>query len=754
MRGFRGRGGALLGAVAIAGGVAAWGGGCSGETAPVAASDAGVDAAVTPPDDAEAFGEGGQSQLAISPANATIDVSIVDGVLTTKPVTFVASQSATPVAASWSLDRGELGALVAATGVLTASGTVGGTGTVTATFGSLTATTKVSVNLRVVQNGGAPCVSPGAGGCGGVGGEGLGGPVDAPTQAALRAPGSAPASASELGWLYPYDATLWPRGLLPPLLQWQTTHAVSAVYIHLRQTNYEFEGFYSGSSLVHQPIDEAAWKAATYGNAGDPLHVEITVAEGGKSIGPIAENWKVAPGSLKGTIYYTEYSNTNPRFGAEMAIKPGSGAPTYATGDTSCRACHEVSADGSTLFSTIGNTSDQAASDLRNNGQTIATYSGNAPDNTPNAFKFTFSAPYPDGTFAMASSHYTLGVSNVIPKDDDSYAGDSNLFRRADGTTIPTTGWTGAVTTAVTPAFSPDGKRLAFNFWEGQTTGGVAPGNGHTLAVMDFSCGSADGGSACGSPPYAFSNLRALYNDKTNVPGWPAFLPAGDGVVFHMAFDTNLCTGTGCGTFSKPPAELWWVDVPKNPQTAPTASRLDALDGLKGGVPYLPRSGSHPSDETLSYKPTVVPISVGGYSWVVFISRRLYGNVITGDPFARADNVEPCSAKLWVAALDSKVTPGKDPSHPAFYLPGQNLMHANMHGFWAPDPCQADGSACASGDACCGGYCRPVDGGSVCANAPVGCAQVFEKCGSDADCCGGAQGVRCVNARCASPQPN
>ncbi len=404
------------------------------------------------------------------------------------------------------------------------------------------------------------------------------------------------------------------------------------------------------------------------------------------------------------------------------------------------------------MISTVGGSTDQTSYDLTKNGKALTTYTGNASDNTPNAWKFTFSALYPDAKFAMTSSRWTLGL--VAGINDDSYAADSQLFRTSDATAIPTTGWSTSVTTSVTPAFSPDGKRLAFNYWEGTTTNGVAPGNGHNLAVMDFACNAADGGAACGSPPYAFSNLRELYKDSKNYPAWPAFLPSGNGVVFHMSFDGNLCTGTGCGVNSTPQAELWWVDVPPNAQTATKPTRLDALMGLKNNQSYLPTNGLHPSDARLAYKPTVVPISVGGYSWVVFMSRRLYGNVLTGDPFARADNTAPCLAKLWVAAIDLNPTPGKDPSHPAFYLPGQNMMHANIHGFWATDPCHPNGAACTSGDECCGGYCRTVDGGSVCSDQPTGCAQEFEKCTSDSDCCGAQQGFSCVNSHCARPPPN
>ena len=57
----------------------------------------------------------------------------------------------------------------------------------------------------------------GFGGIGGVGGEGEGGPVDPGTLTVLQ---STPTADPSITFLYPYDETVWPRGILAPLLQW------------------------------------------------------------------------------------------------------------------------------------------------------------------------------------------------------------------------------------------------------------------------------------------------------------------------------------------------------------------------------------------------------------------------------------------------------------------------------------------------------------------------------------------------------
>jgi len=165
----------------------------------------------------------------------------------------------------------------------------------------------------------------------------------------------------------------------------------------------------------------------------------------------------------------------------------------------------------------------------------------------------------------------------------------------------------------------------------------------------------------------------------------------------------------------------------------------------------------HDDDATLNYEPTANPIASGGYAWVVFTSRRLYGNVATIDPFfsdPRFHDISrtPTTKKLWVAAIDLNAAPGTDPSHPAFYVPAQELMAGNTRGYWVNDPCKESAGDCETGDECCGGYCRPgANGQGTCSDQPNGCAQEFDKCESAADCCSPA--LMCIGGRCAQAPP-
>ena len=124
----------------------------------------------------------------------------------------------------------------------------------------------------------------------------------------------------------------------------------------------------------------------------------------------------------------------------------------------------------------------------------------------------------------------------------------------------------------------------------------------------------------------------------------------------------------------------------------------------------------------------------GGYAWVVFTSRRTYGNRLTGEK----DVVK----QLWVTAIDQFPEPGVDASHPAFWVPGQDQATLNMRAFWALDPCIQQGDACsASGECCDGEIC---DAAGLC-GGPKKCVE-DGICETDEDCCD--KSAQCLGGSC------
>jgi hypothetical protein len=725
--------------------------------------------------------------VSIAPANPTLVVTITDdasGNVTVDAPTqqFTATSGATNVNVGWSVDRGEIGS-ISPMGLFTPSGTTAGTAHVIAGFGANQTSTTVTVVIQRTQNGFAGAVDGGSpGGYGGVGGSGPGGPVSSDQMTTLQ---GTPAADPARAFLYPYDKTVWPRGLLAPLLQWtQGATDATAIALHLQSTNYTYNGYFGRPSalgtgaFVNHPIPQDVWQQATEStDASDSLEVSVVFLAGGAAVGPIEESWVVASGILQGTVYYESYGtqlvqNTDHAaqdgsyFGAAvLAIKPGETAPRVAAGTNSapgaalgsgvgCRGCHSVAAQGASLIAQ-DNSYPYAQTSLyalQTGAETLVF--GALPANPPPPYPLSWAGLSPDGSYALTNAVW-MGTTT----DDN-----TELYEiGAGGTATPVAdAGLGADLVGATPVFSPDGAHAAFTHVSGAI--GALAGDGTHVVAVDFASG-ANGGPSFSNPKNVFTIPAA----KTSCVGFPSFLPTNDALLVQLQLlgcgngnqNGNTSYGQYVGTAqftyspSAPlPAEIWWTDMATS-----TQHRMDALNGYNpDGTSYLPTGpNNHGSDTTLNYEPTVNPAPSGGYAWVIFTSRRLYGNVATIDP----SNSDPrnydyahevTTKKLWVAAIDLNAPPGTDPSHPAFYLPAQELQAGNARGFWVLDPCAPDGTSCQSGDQCCGGYCQAgSDGGLVCADMTATCSQYGDKCGGASKCCDPA--ALCINSICSPATP-
>jgi hypothetical protein len=139
----------------------------------------------------------------------------------------------------------------------------------------------------------------------------------------------------------------------------------------------------------------------------------------------------------------------------------------------------------------------------------------------------------------------------------------------------------------------------------------------------------------------------------------------------------------------------------------------------------------------------------------------MYGNVANenpwmSDPRSYDATTHITDKKLWVAAMDlsqNEISSVTDPSHPAFYLPAQEIHAGNSRGYWSVDPCHDDGASCETGDECCGGYCSSQNGALICTSQKPQCSAEFDKCTTSADCCGGTPTLTCINQICSQTTP-
>jgi hypothetical protein len=739
-------------------------------------------------------------------------------------VHLTATSSGSPVNAAWGVDQGDIGVVTPSTGgsvTFVPSGTTGGTVKVTANYNGVTVTRSIVVKLVGTQNGanatdlkeaqqipGSVAALSAGGGVGGVGGEGLGPAVTDQTILAALASPTGSGSALSLSLLYPYDKTVWPRGMLAPLLMWSLAAgdagvgsdggvvSADAIQIQLSTASGSFSWMgtfgppailaQTSGSFIRHPIPQDIWDMATNTASGpsDPLTVSLTVAAGGAAYGPVSETWIVAPALLTGTVYYNSYATqlvknwtttdaAGNRVGAAiLGITSGATAPALivgenSTNDSGCRVCHTVASRGRWLLtqSEQGNPHDGEsylydlqAANVPTSGVALAQQG-----------VFAWAALDGNATYALTNTVNPSSSNQAITNSSNADAISSFWQFGAQPVQGALVGLGDAGLAAGYPSYSPDDTRVAYIDVTGSTNSVHGP---LMVASYDATTQTFSGVTQVLPPPAAGQKI-----------GYPVFLPDNSGVLFETqvrsadgtsGVDNVVVTRDGARS------ELWWVNLNGPPQ--PVA--LAALNGKSGGTPYIPVGGNNHGtgpnvsdpetagsgysevgydDTTLNYEPTVLPVVAGGYAWVVFTSRRLYGNQLTSLPwlswppdYNTTDLAEATVKKIWVAAIDLNAAPGSDPSHPPFYLPAQEILAGNSRGFWVLSPCRQDGAACQSGDQCCNGFCEPGGdaGGLVCSNAPPdggACSQLQEKCTTASDCCDTA--ARCIAGFCALSGP-
>lgn len=664
------------------------------------------------------------STLVIDPADPTIDTdgtpmtlqlhALLDGVERTD--------------ATWIVDDVVVGTL-SPTGLFTARGTVAGVAHVTARYGVYEAMTDVTVTVHA-------SVNPGG--------------VSATDVDTLRAGGSADAS---FRWLYPYDDTVFPRGLAAPVLQLAGGADATRVTIDIDRVGYHYEAFFGAGSPIQITLPADVWDGATESaQAGDAVVVGVTKLSGGAATGPATEQFPIAQGRLTGSLYYNSYNSHLASGGAILRVRFGHDAEVVQGG---CAVCHSVSANGSRIATGLswsgtatitgtGNPAQSGTIDLDATGAPSAAWTD------PDGRRYSFGALTPDGAWVL---------SNAVPPDNRirglSGAVASQIYDAATGALVPAPSFTSAIQYAVTPQFSPSASALAFSWFQSPSVN-----NGRVLTVMSF-----DGTM---SPPLFGAPRRVYTTDASHIAGWPSFTPDGTSVIFGESAGFDTSTGAGAGHPNNPVyGDLRLVDLTSCDAAGENCavSQLDLLNGYRSGAFYPPYGEAEEAHS--NYEPTVLPVAIGGYYWVVFTSRRAYGNTIApggtvvggSDRWGTTDSAgaehPSVRKKLWIAAIDISGTPGSDRSHPAFYLSGQEIDSGNMRGFAALDPCRADGASCESAAECCGGFCRQTDtaadGSPVlsCVPPPGGCSHDLETCTTAADCCDVTRGYQCINNHCA-----
>jgi hypothetical protein len=618
---------------------------------------------------------------------------------------------------TWSVDDTKLGS-ISGDGTFHANGYVGGVVNISATVGTSSISFELTVDVDITTNDGK---------------------VSDADQATLIAGG---ASDATFKFLYPYDGTVFPRGLAAPVLQLAGT-AATATYTTITLPHFKYQQLSSALTRIQVKLPEPVWKGMTLtAGAADDVALSVTKLSAGVASGPATQTYRVAQASMKGIIYYNTYSSpltngtTDTDKGGILRIRAGGNAEVVQRG---CTVCHAVSSKGSVLATGSGYDlptyapTTSGTYDLSPAGA-ITTRLAGAPGLT-----FPFAGLTPDGSKALTNGLPPGAWPTKIMRGVYSAAGyTSSLVDTKTGLPITAGGLT--IKYVQTPAFSPDGTKVTF------LNGDML--DNRVLSTLDFD-----------DATNTFSSPNILVQNPNEAMAWPTFLPDNSAVVYHAGNSFDSYEFTGGTTQSKPQfAELRMVEV-----ATKTVKKLESLNGRDAkGTLTLPYGEL--VEGRMNYEPNVLPVAVGGYYWVLFTSRRAYGNTIAPggmlekmqDPWG-SDAEPSLRKKLWIAAIDVDHD-APDPSHPAFYLPGQELEGGNMRAFAAMAPCQPDGGACESGSDCCGGYCRQTSSGAdgvpvlACVPPPMDeCSHTDEACVTAEDCCD--QRELCINARCTLRSP-
>jgi hypothetical protein len=648
------------------------------------------------------------TSLTINPATATLQS--LNGATATQAFTVTAhyaNGSTTSIAASdvaWQATNASMGTI--ASGLFTANGTLGGLVSVTATAKGRTASAALTVMLHLVQD-------PGM--------------VSTPIETALQ---GATTPDSTVVWNYPYDGTVWPRDLPPPILMWNGGAATDLYYVRIESSTFELEEFSTVPPPAQLTPDATTWNTFTNSTTGT-TSFHVARYDGMTATVLTDQTWTVAPSSMRGTIYY--WANN---LGRIMRIAPGATTPddfsagvVPSPGNGCTMACHTVSADGSTLIATGGTFG--GSYDLKMNAPRYGL--GGTPD-SPQIRQWALSAVTPDGQYVVAD-----GLAPQLTLASGGEIDVQGMFNASTGAPVPSTTSGLGSELYYMPAFSPDGSSFVFvgdsdpntAYWASTATAGA-------LKIFAF--------NETATP--MLTGERTLITAGTDttksVIGYPSVSPDGQWVVYERMSFEDPSTYYNLTSFQPPDnpvattSDLYLAST----KTPGVEIRLANLDG--DGYPFA--AGGR--DLHLNFEPTFAPVAAGGYFWVVYLSRRTYGNILTGIPSSEK--------QLWVAAIDQNPTAGHDPSHPAFWLPGQDVTSLNLRGFWALSPCMNDGQGCMTGTDCCGGYCNPGSGeggAALCSSTSPGCSMDGDKCTTNADCCDTASGVTCINKICSEPTP-
>ena len=503
--------------------------------------------------------------------------------------------------------------------------------------------------------------------------------------------------------LYPLEGARMPNNVGAPEVQWYPRQRAGDVFrIELAAPSAVVRGFaYDDGRLFRSSfrVPAEAWRAIADSARGAEVSLRVDrIPMGREAIvrgAPITI--ELSAEGVFGTLYYWQV-RLDPEASDVLRVDAASGEreSVFATEPGTCVGCHALSHDGRRLAATTDARALSWATAV------VDTTSAEAPP--PDVFAplnpgYHFFAFSPDDRRILASRAEGAegsGRSRLVLLDGESGA----VIDGARGLPSGDAGY---------PAWSPDGD------WVAWMDGGDDGTRGTTLATR-IAVAPVEGDDALGA-------LRVVHEGESlsgsleggRTDSRPTWSP--DSRFLAFAHGTSSVSSIEPG-FAPPRAALYLV-----PREGGEPLRLDRGMGREGPVEaFWP---------VFSPFVTLEPDGKHLY-WLAFYSRQHYGNALAG---TRGTD----RRQLWVMAIDpARAEAGEDPSHPPYWLPGQDVRVDNIAAIWAPNACRGRGESCGASSECCSEVCDadPGDPSQLTCRPPNVCRRGGESCEDASDCCG------------------
>lgn len=555
-------------------------------------------------------GTNGLQTIEVQPANATV---MYDSGAS-QPVDYTAighyidghTETLADVVFSLDNDAAQIGTLTQAE--FAANGAAAGTGTVTATAGTLTGSTGVSVIMH--QTHVDPMAPPGSEG---------------------NFPDQPPTGALSPAIAYPLDTAVMPVTAPAPDIQWEGAAAAGDLYrvriVGGLATIDNILAVTPGFKLDLLPLGND-WQAVVNSTHGAPITIYVDhwdSATGAQRGTPVTV--KSIQAQVTGVIYYWDLSQGIIQridgTGRAAAIPNPPPSPGDATNH--CVACHVVSRDGRYLAGELWGGGDKGAVfDLSNPAVLTSTPAPTVAPVGGSSYTSLFSTFNADATRLMTNPGTALQL--VDPQTGASVA--------TNGVALPTM--------AAHPSWSPDGNSIVF-------VNNISLGGAAAPWAVDYDRGDlqiipALGADTFGAPVSLVDAATA--GPAYAAPSWPTFTPDSKYIAYAAGVNSRGRNAVN-NVETLFPGSLFLIPTAGGPTTR--------LDTACGGVADC-------------YLPNFSPYDDGGYVWLVFYSLRDYGNALDGtkgtqrrqmwvtaiDKSKLGTGMDPSSVPYWLPLQDSK----------------------------------------------------------------------------------------------------